>query len=492
MKSLGMITACFPHVDEETRNILQSAMDKAKDMGDFAEILCDVVCSEEVNELTIFVAYSFASNASNHHIIHRLEDAGKHSALSDIIVSRILSEERFDVTWSDVQQSVSRAIEAAPNDWFACGVYLSWRLGVESNLGFPESATDFKGLDVLEEKIEEDEEFSFYLSGLYRLRANRLTRERRIDEAIKLYDLAIKHAEEHENYDDLMMCLFMKANLIKRVDVDEALNTLEKLRSISEEIGMNSGLYNYNQEMGHIAMARGEFNLSVQYHVKQFEISEELGRPRYMRGPKIAFLYNMMGDGAKALELMTNDGHESLSDDPYVLIQEAWALTNLGNVNDAEPVIMKAKEIILKSSNEVRLGLVYMVEGLIEKAQRDYGAASFTLERALEIFERYMSLAFVNVSLVNLCDIEIETFDYEDKKTDLSGPWMARLIEHVEKNDLPAIEGHLKLLKAKFLYKQAQFKQSEKLLTEVRMISKSQSMEYLDDVAKVLIPESRK
>lgn len=61
--------------------------------------------------------------------------------------------------------------------------------------------------------------------------------------------------------------------------------------------------------------------------------------------------------------------------------------------------------------------------------------------------------------------------------------------EKKHKEKVTLITGHLKLLKAEFLYRQAQFKKSQKLISKVRKISKSQSMEYLEDAAKPLLPE---
>lgn len=486
-----MITVCFPHVDAETRRILQFAMEKAKNLRNFAEILCDIVCNEEVNDLTTYFAY--ASTMGNHFLNARILGAREHTALTYPILSGVREEWQMNMTWNDALRNMIKSIEAAPNDWLACGFYIGWRIGVESM--FSESASDFRGLEPLEKKIEEDEEYSFFLSSLFRLRANRLSRERKIDEAIKLYDLAIENAKEHENIAALLMCLNEKANLVKRIDVDQGLDILEELRSVSEQWGIDFALHNYYEQLAHIAMVRGEFNLSVHYHIERFEIAKQLGWPLYQRGPRIALLYNMMGNGARAIDLITSHRNELHSDeDPFVLMQEAWAMVNLGNVNDAEPLILKAKGIILKSHDEVRFGLVYLIEGLMEKAQQDFANAMFTLERALDIFERNYNLAFINLALIHLCDIEIEIVDYEKrrKNADISGPWMTRLEKYVEKNDLVAIEGHLKLLKAKFLYKQAKFKQSEKLVIEVRKISKSQSMEYLEDVVRVLIPEVRK
>jgi hypothetical protein len=97
------IAANFPYVDDDTRNILQRAMDQAKDLRDFGEILCDIVCSEDVNELTIFLAYGFAEN--NRRITGRLQEAGKHTALGSFGLFRDY------MNWDDAKAALIRDIE---------------------------------------------------------------------------------------------------------------------------------------------------------------------------------------------------------------------------------------------------------------------------------------------------------------------------------------------------------------------------------------------
>ena len=151
MKAHRGITGFFPYVDDETRNIIQRAMNEAKDYREFREILCDIVCSEEVNDLTTYFAYSFAGN--HHYLIQRLQDAGKHSTLVDSV---LMHNMKSYTTWRDSKAVIARSIEAAPNDWLACGFYLGWRLSVEGTFyrGFPESASDFTAFDVMERRIE--------------------------------------------------------------------------------------------------------------------------------------------------------------------------------------------------------------------------------------------------------------------------------------------------------------------------------------------------
>ncbi|MFW9927686.1 MAG: hypothetical protein ACFFDM_13125, partial [Candidatus Thorarchaeota archaeon] len=175
----------------------------------------------------------------------------------------------------------------------------------------------------------------------------------------------------------------------------------------------------------------------------------------------------------------------------FTLIHEAWALVNLDRIDEAEKSITKAKELVLKSDDEVRLGLTYFVEGLIEKSRHEFASASYTLENALDIFERYYSQAFVNITLIHLTDIEIESFSYKttNEKLESSGPWMKKLLDLVAKKDLPGIDAQSKLLRAKFLFKQAQFTQSKKLIKEVLKTSKFPGLQYLENMVKLMLPE---
>jgi len=486
VRALGMITACFPHVDEETRNILQSAMEDAKDLTDFAEILCDKVCKESDNPLAIYFAYFYALTND---IWDKLREAGKYSVLAEPLLRSFDMPGGMVPEWSDSQRMIREALKAAPNDWIACHIYMEWRIDAERR--YTECFTDSGVMRVLESKIENDEDYSYFLPHLYQIRAYRLAIERSMDEAIRMYDLVIHEAIKHDHPIAHLVTLLRKANLIKRKDVEDALVLLKQHREISEEFGVTYHLANNHHQLGLIAMARGEFNLALHHQLKRNEIGTQVGWDQREFAPRIAMLHNMMGDGATALEIIVSHQDESYQHNPLAIIQEAWALVNLGNINEAETEISKAREIILKSDDEVRLGLIYLVEGLIEKAKLDFDNAKFTLERALDIFERYLSVVFINIALIHLCDIEIESITTGSKNIEISGPWMTRLLYQMEKKDLPGFEAQAKLLKAKFLMKQAQIEESSKLVFEVQKLSKSQNMEYLEKVVEVLIPKVR-
>lgn len=481
---------CFPHVHEDTRNILQSVLDKAKDFGDFAEILCNRVCTESLDPLTTYFAYYFAYNQGYFKLFDRLQEAGKHSALAKPLLLNVNAYRGMIVEWSECQKAIEGALEDAESDWIACHIYLAWRVMAERM--YTESYTDSGVMLVLESKIEDDNDFSFFISHLFGIKGNRFDKERNLDDAMKMYDQAIIHAKKHDDLLSYAILLAEKANMVKRTNVEEALNLLVLHREVCEAIGYADGLGHNDLQLGHIAMAKGEFNLSMRHQNGHLQTLIQLGKNNFDAARLIALLYNMMGDGARALELITSNGYEwNTKNIAIALINEAWAMVNLSRFSDAETQISKARKYILKSDNEVRLALTYFVEGLIEKSRHNFSDASYSFDRALSIFERYYSNAFINMTLVQLTDIEIDTFPYEtlNESLDLSGPWMEKLWDHVRKNNLPGIDAQFKLLKAKFLFKQGQVDQSKKLVKEVQKISKSSNMRYLEDKAKLLLPE---
>ncbi|MFW9954091.1 MAG: hypothetical protein ACFFD3_06030 [Candidatus Thorarchaeota archaeon] len=490
MKPLGTITACFPHVDEETRNILQSIMDEAKDLDDFAEILCNRACVESFTPLAIYFAYFFSFNQSKFNLIDKLQEARKYSVLAKPLLLSVQTIRGLHVEWREFRKAIAEAIEASQGDWITCHIYMGWKRFVEGL--YPESSTDSRALGILESKIEIDHDLSFFLSYLYSIRANRLSGERSVNEAIKMFNQAIIQAKEHDNILDYTSLLAQKANLVKRINIDEALSILEVHREVCERFGFIAGVADNDLNLGHIAMAKGEFNLGVHYQDRYLQVHSSLRFPSGYPSTLIAQLYNMMGDGAKALELITGTRQEiDRGNILFTLIHEAWALVNLDRIDEAEKSITKAKELVLKSDDEVRLGLTYFVEGLIEKSRHEFASASYTLENALDIFERYYSQAFVNITLIHLTDIEIESFSYKttNEKLESSGPWMKKLLDLVAKKDLPGIDAQSKLLRAKFLFKQAQFTQSKKLIKEVLKTSKFPGLQYLENMVKLMLPE---
>ncbi len=489
MKPLGTITACFPHIDEETRSILQAVMDKAKDYNEFADQLCERVIKVTSPLLLNYFAYFHACNQQKINLIRELE---KRVAVPDLAKPLVLSTQPWgNVSWDDHQKTVVAALKDAPNDWIACHFYMIWREEIESTLNYPERLTDLEPLRILEFKIEDDEDFNFFLPFLYHIRARNFQREDKIDESKTWYDHAVTIANQNDDLAKVAALLYDKANMIKNVNFNEALSILKSQRSISEALGCAYVLSLNDLALGFIAQARGEYETAVKHLEEHVRLAESLGLDSHAAFHRllIAQQYNQMQNGLRALEIVNNvlEGYQSQKIWwPYV--QQTRALLNLDRLDEAAQILDLARDQPPRRGSDQDLGWIHFLDGLLLKKRHDFPSAKFELEQAHSIFGSFPG---TNQPLIHLTDVEIEMFSYgkERLNADISGPWMQKLMEQVQEQDLPGIESQAMLLKAKFRFKQGRTSDSEKLVRKVLKASKTSGMKYLKNMAQSLLPE---
>lgn len=489
MKSLGTITACFPHVDEETRALLQLVMDEARNYGDFAELLCEKACKDTIPHLLNYFAYFHAYNQLNFNLVRELE---KKVIVSDLVKPIVLLTQPWgNIDWDDHQKSIVAALKDAPNDWIACHIYMIWRLDIGSTHSYPERLTDLEPLRILESKIRSDEDFSFFLSFLHNIKAVEFGRNDKIDESKTWYDRAITIAKQHDDLAHVAILLYNKANMIKNVNFNEALSILKIQRGISEELGFAYTLAMNDLALGLIAQARGEYDTTVKHLEEHVRLLEPLGLDSWVDFHRllIAGQYNQMQNGIRALEIVNNVLEGYQSQEPWFpYIQQTWALLNLDRVDEAVQTLDLARDRPPKSGSDWLLGYIHFLDGLLFKKRCEFPSANFELEQAHSDFGSFPS---TNQTLIHLTDVEIEMFSYEKEKlnADISGPWMRRLMEQVQEKDLPGIEAQATLLKAKFRFKQGRASDAKKLVKNVLKTSKTSGMKYLRSMAESLIPE---
>jgi tetratricopeptide (TPR) repeat protein len=197
VKPLGTITMCFPHVDEETRSILQSIMNDAENFADFTERLCKRVCSEVSSPLLKYLAVYFAFWLDWYALVNRLESAGKVSDLASPLLLMTKARRGEVVSWDEMKESMKRALMAAPNDWIASHLYLSWRLLAE--YFYPESDVDIRPIEAIVSSVEKNTDLAFFNAYLLYLKASRYDREGKYKKAVNLYRQVITTAREFDD-----------------------------------------------------------------------------------------------------------------------------------------------------------------------------------------------------------------------------------------------------------------------------------------------------
>jgi tetratricopeptide (TPR) repeat protein len=490
VKPIGTITACFPYVDEDTKNILQSIMDEAKDYDDFSERLCKKATSESLPKLAIYFAYYHCYNQDKYDCLKRLIDANITTELTQLFSLVAAQRRGEDIESSKYQKAMFAALKRVENDWMACHVYIAWRVMIEV-LQFPEAILDNETLNILASKIENDEEYGFFLSRVHQITAARLYKEGNLKEAIKCDDLAISEAKKYDDQETLYTLLYQKANKIKNFNLNEALILLENMKKIVDEQGSVGGKGIYLHELGHIAMAKGEFEKAIEYQNQYLANRLQQCLPVGFMRLVIAFIYNQKGDGKTALKFMHESRHEyTKGAEAMYNVQETWAYLLLDKIDEASQCLEKARASSLKSGDETYLAYIHFLEGLLAKKQGDLTNAIFSLKNALEIYERSQFLVFIHCALTEIVDAEIDLISpkKESASLEVSGPWMRKLLDHIEEKDLPGTAAQAKLLLAKFRFKQGRVKESRKLVEQVLDISEKTGMHYLKEKAELLFP----
>jgi len=491
MKPIGTITACFPYVDEETRALLQSVMDEVKDYNDFAERLCEKALNEPLPELAIYFAYYHCYNQGKYNFLRQLIDANVRTELTRIF-DLVATQRRGEVVeWSEYQKVMFSALKQVDNDWMACHIYMAWRVMVEV-FELPEAAVENETLVILTSKIENDEEYGFFLPDIYRITSARLYREGNIKEGMKYNDMAISQAKKYDDQEALCILLFLKANRVKQFNFNEALSILEIAKGIVDELGYIDGNGLYLHELGHIAMAKGEFEKAIDYQNRCVAHRLQVGLPVGFMKCVIAMIYNQKGDGKTALKLIDEGRKDQVIESLWLCqMQETWAYLLLDKIDDASRYLEEASASALKSGDEIFLAFTHFLEGLLVKRQGDLHTSMFFLKKALDIYERSQGLAYIHFTLIEMVDVEIEMAapKKEGESQEVSGPWMTKLFDHIAERDLPGTAAQAKLLLAKFRFKQGRVKESRKLVDDVLKISERTSMHYLKDKAEILVPD---
>lgn len=491
MKPLGTITMFYPYVDEKTRDTLELVMNEAKNYADFAERLCDRVISEPASPLLEYLAFLFAYRIENFNLIDRLEVAGKESDLAGPIILQHKMMRGTKFSWSEVKVSLMTALNAAPNDWIATYLYLSWRLYAE--FYFIEADAEVRSLDVISAAVSENNEMGYFECLLHRIAARKYGKGNETDEQISLLRQALAVARKFDDQIAAAYILVPLSGLTQHTDLRKAIDMLVSAKELGEELGYRNLISLISHHMGDIMGMRGEYDAAVEYQCDYRASQKAIGRSQPIHNAFIAMYYNLIGNGAKALEFSKEVFATEAPDPllPYARAHQAWALINLGRYTEAEEVIEILQKQLLTSGDTGQVGWYYLVEGLLDKAEGHFENAAMNFRKALDYNVEDPTPMTKNICLPNLTEMEIDMLaDTEIRENhDSSGNWMTKLEEYVQHNDFPGIMAQSKLLKAKLRYRQGKYDDVRRILKEVQETAKAPSMRYLNDMMISKLPD---
>lgn len=495
MEPIGTITMCFPHVDKETRSILQSLMEISTNFADFTEKLCDKACTEvSLPPLLEYLAVYFASRLDWYTLIDRLESTGKVPDLARhlLLLSKVRRGEA--INWDEMKNSVKHALVAAPNDWIVAHLYLNWRGLAEEY--YPDTDLEIQPIEAITSSLEKSNEMACFKSYLLYFKARKYEREGRNNEAVNLYRQAVVTSREFDDQilNAYVMVLF--ASNIKRTDAKQAIDLFISARELSEKLGYRHGVGLVLEELGFIMQYRGELSAAIEYLRDYSMIRIQLGMTAQLPNFLVASLYNQFGKGEEAYQYAKaavdfSQASFEVRKSPRMHAELAWALINLGRYEEANTELATAYKSASKSGDSIYMMWVRMVDGILDKAEKHFDSAYSIFKEILKDLESNPIPVLQNICLLNLTEIEIQMLTDKSlkKDSDLSGLWMKKLIEHAHENDLPGIAARALLLKAELRRRQGRFDDLRMLLKQVQKTARAPSMKYLNDLLVSAFPD---
>jgi tetratricopeptide (TPR) repeat protein len=487
VKPLGTITACFPHVDEDTRSMLQSVMDEAKNYADFTNRLCEKACSEMVPPVLHYFAFFHAWNLDMYPQMERLFSLDD----SPIFIEPLYLSSKvilgYEVDMKEMYMSLVKAMETIPNDWLACHLYLTWRRVVDSF--DPESDTDTYTMETLRERIENDEDFDCFKALLIGLDAFGMTLKGYRAESINLYREGIEIARKHDDLALVADGLYFLAETIKKDDISQAMDLMLEQKKIGEELGYAWALARYLLVIGRIMNMRGEYDGALK-HLQEFrKTTHSVGHPESLLNMSDILTYNLMGNGKKALEYLEKakgriDGRKRNM--AFYYLHLAFALMNNEDESRALKALDAAKQLGIQSGNQYTMNMHQLLEGIFEKKRGDFLTATNTLENLLIQIGKENHI-HKTLCYFHLADIEVET--YSSEQIGVSESWLHRFESFTEERNYPGFKAQAKILRAKLLHKQGEDEKSQKLIDEVLQVAESPKMMYLKNMIATYIPE---
>jgi tetratricopeptide (TPR) repeat protein len=388
LEPLGTITIHYPHVDDNTREVLESVMMEAENFADFTERLCTMVCTEETPILTQYLAFYFAILPGNYRLLDRFVEADRVVVMAKPLFLIMKERTGQGVSVESVRKALGNALEVAPNDWYTCHVYLSWRrLHTEMISSFTEGDYGAHPYESVIAAIEEDESLEYFEIFLHIIKADRLYEENRIANAFNLYEQAVEIAEKFDDRMTMADILFFWAQKTRYSDFGRGIDLISKANSLYEDLGDLSGVNAIRFEMAFIMASRGELNAAIDYMTEYIGSRELLAQPSDLAMCMLAFFCNHIENGEKALEILNAVHIKDGTPLPIVCWyheKKTWALLIQGRLDEARVEFESARREVTKAGSTLFLIEVELLEGLIEKYEYNFDRAAASFMNVLE------------------------------------------------------------------------------------------------------------
>jgi tetratricopeptide (TPR) repeat protein len=493
MEPIGNITNYFPFIDEQSLEILTTIMNESKDYGDFLLRLCERVCSEDAPRDARYLFLRMSMFVWEVQLVRRFAETQSVSDLERPLVFLMKGYQGEKIEWQEMQEALKTALETVEDDWLLYDLLLTYS-NFRGAVYPKERDLSISQIESINEHLFSSPELRFLVPTILRWQFF-FRDEGNPEEAETRLKRGLQIAKEVDDRVETVNILNSLANLTKFRDCEKATDLCIAAQEIAESTGFRWGVGNAHHNLGHIASLRGEYEKSIMHHTRDLEIIKSMDGTDDIISNVISFVNSMASNGEQALEWSTRVvEHSDRVKTREGLIQAfyAWALITCGRLIEVEEILEDSRVQLMRSGKEKYLGIYYMVQGIAERANEDYDSAAFSMESALEIFERVKHPLWINHGLLVRAELEVDCFKADPSGSGLeySGPWLEALVDRMNSNDYPGYAAQTQLLVARLRFMQGREEEATRIIREVKRISEEQGMPYLMKKALLVLEKT--
>lgn len=476
MEPLGTITAYFPFINEETKNVLNTIMKNAESYYDFVNTLTQKVLDDNCSDLMVYFAIHHAAQLLD---VKTISLIGQRYPDIPILKPNIYYARVFQGKTDDVEnviQAAEAVLTTDPDVWLALEMRFM-KFEAES-FHYPKIIQDSSNMTEIRKMIESDPRLRFYNTVLYGNLARVAEIDGNSEEWNRCNQIALENARAYDDKIRIAYCLTENARISSSDRVLARKLLLEALE-IMDALGSTDGYAEVLDQLGTLEMIRGEFTSAIDHYLKAISIRESLDMETGIMALMLSSLYNSIEEYESGLD-WGRMAEEQFKNRPILkpraVMCQIWSLVLLDRISEAELLLDTVHELILKSGRVSDLGWLNFVAGLIEFAKGSVTTAMSSLEESLKIFEelegalrfRHMTLYYLSKIEVIIANVDTEVF-----------PYLALFEESAISEDLPGILGQVLLLKSELALIQNDDSTLLDTLQHLRELAQEPSMSFL-------------
>ena len=488
MKLIGTISMHYPFIDDRTKTILESLVQKASDYSDFVRLLTNKTLKEKEGSLLPVLAFIHSRNLCYSSGLDALSREFIHLSLLKPFI--LCCKSCQTPNWDAVRKAVDGVLMQGLDDWLAVEMCI---LKIRAGLSISHwSSEEENAFDKILHLIRSNKSLSCYIPELCQIRSARHIDEANREMAIKSTLHGIELAESNDDPIRILSLYGQLAVLVEESDLHKSIEYLRKANIVFDTLGTSVLEATVLSHIGRLLSIRGEFNGALEAYIEAIRISDSLEVELGILPYSIAHIYNILGDGHEAhkwSKLALKSMSFSTRSLACTHTQMARALLQLGQPLAASSHLDQARELSQVEGNEAILALCSIAEGLINENEGLYDDAYQSYERAVEIIEQHKYPIELNDCALQLARLEVQKFSHgnEDDKDNYSTVWLDNLEENAREKDYPGILGIALLLKAELFFKQNRHSEAVSLVEEVGNIAQESSLSFLDDRIATLL-----